>query len=596
MWTLDFETEAIEGNTTRFPPKPVGLAIRDPYWVTAYITDWEQMRLCLQKVWSQPLLFHNAKFDIAVAMEWFELPYPPNVLNVHDTQFLIFLHEPHAPSLSLKPSAERILGLPPEEQNKLMDWIIRNVPGATKKSWGAFICKAPKELVAPYAIGDVERTHKLFEYLMPIIKDKGMVEAYIREQQLLPILMAAEKRGLRVDIKALEYAIDLMGQAIEETDKRLFSLLNSTPFNLSSSAELAQALDKAGIVKQWVLTPTGARSTAKDALRRCVANSEVLQLLLYRGGMETCLTTFGEPWLAQAQREGGRLHPNWNQVRQEGYGSASKGTRTGRLSCDHPNLTNPPNEMIAEAPKGLPAIPKMRRFLLPEEGHKWIKRDFSSQEIRILAHYEDGALMEAYRANPELDPHQMAKDLIASITGMDLPRKDVKITAFATIYGAGASGLSVQLECDYARAKQVREAYLSAIPGIRTLGDALRNRGRNGLALKTWGGRRYLPEPPKLIKGVMRSFEYKLLNYLIQGSAADQTKQAIIDWDVCREPSWAFLAALHDEVNISVPEDEALSAMTYLKEVMNRDRFDVPMLSEGFIGDNFGELNALESE
>lgn len=593
MWTLDFETEAIERNTSAFPPKPIGLAVRQPDGATHYETSTPRMYKALAMAWHDNMLFHSAKFDVSVARHWFKLP-EPDPLNVHDTTYLIFLHDPHAPSLSLKLSAERILGEAPTEQDALRDWILRNVPGSTKKNFGAYICKAPVEIVAPYAIGDVGRTWRLYEKLMPEIEAKGMRKAYEREQLLMPILVGAERRGLRVDMQVLERSIVEMTAALGECDNRIYGFLGST-FNVASSDELAQALDKAGLVAEWPLTPTGKRSTAKDALQRAVANPEVLALLLYRSGLETCLNTFGMSWLNQAQSSKGRLHSNWNQVRQEGFGADSKGTRTGRISCDHPNLTNPPNELKARAPTGLPEIPLMRKFLLPEEGHIWVKRDFSSQEIRILAHYEDGDLMRAYQENPDLDPHKLAQESIRNISGLDLPRKDVKITAFSIIYGAGVSGLSGQLGCDYVKAKEIREAYMAAIPGIRILGDALRRRGRAGLPLKTWGGRLYLPEAPKLINGRMIDFLYKLLNYLIQPSAADLTKQTIIDWNTEHGSDGFLTATLYDEINLSVREDYVGRAMAHLKEVMNRDRLDVPMRSEGFIGPNFGALHALES-
>lgn len=594
MWTLDFETEAIENNVSKFPPAPVGLAVIAPDGDRDYLTDQSQIRNALVSAWNQPKLFHNGKFDVSVAMVAYGLPFPP-ALTVNDTQYLIFLEDPHAPSLSLKPSAERILGQAPEEANALADWIIRNVPEAKKSNWGAFIARAPVELVRPYALGDVDRTKALYDHLMPKIESKGMGGAYQREQHLLPILHRAEVRGLRVDLPALSLCIDQMDADLRRVDALIHTKFGQT-FNLDSPDELASALDAAGMVTDWPLTPGGKRSVAKDALRGAMNNPEMLALLLYRSGLETCLNTFGIKWYNQAVRDGGRLHPNWNQVRQEGQGNSFKGTRTGRLSCDNPNLTNPPGELKALPPEGFNPIPQMRRFLLPEEEHIWVKRDFSSQELRILAHYEDGALMRAYQENPQLDPHKMAGELIKTFAGLDLPRKDVKITAFSTIYGAGVTGLAGQLGCDAAHAKLVREAYMEAIPGIRILSNALRQRGRNGLPLRTWGGRLYLPEAPRLIKGVMRSFEYKLLNYLIQGSAADQTKQTIIDWDQMYGNDGLFLAALHDEINLSIPAEDALNAMAHLQEVMNRARFDVPMLSEGFVGPNFGDLDAVVAQ
>ena len=167
MITLDFETEAIEGNPLVNPPKPVGLAVRGASGRCHYQTDWDEMA----DVWemycasSKPLLFHNAPFDLSVGCHWFNTPWPAWE-RVHDTMYLLFLADPYAQSLSLKPSAERYLDEPPEEQNALYDWIVENVPEATRKNAGAFISRAPVEIVRPYAIGDVERTWNLYTHLM----------------------------------------------------------------------------------------------------------------------------------------------------------------------------------------------------------------------------------------------------------------------------------------------------------------------------------------------------------------------------------------------------------------------------------------------
>jgi DNA polymerase I-like protein with 3'-5' exonuclease and polymerase domains len=95
-----------------------------------------------------------------------------------------------------------------------------------------------------------------------------------------------------------------------------------------------------------------------------------------------------------------------------------------------------------------------------------------------------------------------------------------------------------------------------------------------------------------LVNGSLKSFEYKLLNYLIQGSASDQTKQSIIDWDKERRPDDIFLAALHDEVDTSMPAEDWKNGMEILRVVMEAPRFDVPFRSEGFSGPNFGSLHA----
>ena len=102
-------------------------------------------------------------------------------------------------------------------------------------------------------------------------------------------------------------------------------------------------------------------------------------------------------------------------------------------------------------------------------------------------------------------------------------------------------------------------------------------------------------EPPKIINGSLRNFGYKLLNYLIQGSAADQCKQVIGDWyyDI-RDPQATLMTQVYDELNISAPAEDWERHMHDLKKAMNQDLFDVPMLSEGGVGDNWAELKECE--
>jgi hypothetical protein len=168
MITLDFETEAIEGNPLVTPPKPVGLAVWDDCLDPCYITNWGEMHSAWSSYLSQDhpddLLFHNAPFDLSVGCAAFGTVWP-SWERIHDTMFLLFLADPYAASLSLKPSAERYLGEPPNEQDALHDWIMSNVPEATKRTAGAYISRAPVDLVRPYAIGDVVRTKGLYDHL-----------------------------------------------------------------------------------------------------------------------------------------------------------------------------------------------------------------------------------------------------------------------------------------------------------------------------------------------------------------------------------------------------------------------------------------------
>jgi DNA polymerase I-like protein with 3'-5' exonuclease and polymerase domains len=233
----------------------------------------------------------------------------------------------------------------------------------------------------------------------------------------------------------------------------------------------------------------------------------------------------------------------------------------------------------------------MRRYLLPEEGHVWLKRDFSAQEMRIMAHFAEGRLFDAFRLDPTTDPHVAVQRMIKELLGIDMPRKYVKITGFGIMYGRGVPNLSVALGVDQDEGKRVRDAYYAALPEIQQLSYDTRNRGKRGQFIRTWGGRVYYREPDPA-----RDLSYKLLNYLIQGSAADQTKQSMIDWERDRAPGDVLLAAVHDEVNISAPADDVPGAMRRLRLAMNADRFDVPFRSEGYTGPNWGDIEGYSDD
>ena len=600
MITLDCETEAIVGNPVADPPAAHGFAYRIPGYPSGYLhwkgeganSKWSECSDFLTRLLESgdDFLFHNAAFDLSVLRSSF--PYCPWDLlkpeRVHDTMFLLYLADPYAPTLSLKPSAERYLQQPPVERDALTEWILSHVPEATRKTAGAYICRAPVSLIAPYAIGDVDRTFGLYEHLI----DKVPREPYDRERLLLPILMAGSKRGIRVARGPLEECLERSTAALDAADSRVRATLQAPGLDPSDGAGLVYALEQSGLVGEndWIRTPTGEKSTAKGNLEKVIKDPELLALLKYRSSLQTCLSTFIGNWLTMSEADD-RLHPEWNQVRTHENGGRY-GTRTGRLSCSNPNLQNVPTEFDQVIPEGLPELPFMRQFLLPEEGHVWCKRDYSSQEIRIAAHFEDGPLLAAYRENPTLDPHKMASDMIFKLLGKSFTRKHTKITGFQIIYGGGANAIASQVGCSYSEGQELKDAYLTAMPGIRELAKDTSRRGRSGEPVTTWGGRHYYREISAKFPG--KDFSYKLLNYLIQGSAADQTKQSLIDWDKTRYPESKFLATVHDEINISVPIDEWEVHMEHLKETMNAPRLDCPTLSEGFIGENWHEIEACQ--
>lgn len=645
--TLDFETEAIQ-DRPNYPPEPVGVAIwiqgEEPYYLAwGHPTENNVSRAegleKLRRIWTEyDLLFFNGKFDYEVGLE-IGMP-EKHWSQIHDAMYSVFMHDPHARELGLKPSSERILGLPPEEQREVHDWLVAHgVPDT--KGWGAHICKAPGSLVGKYAVGDVVRTYKLHEHLT-MNHDEYETRAYDRERRLMPILLRNEQQGMRIDTEALDRDLKIYEAAHLSIAEWIRTRLKSPSLDISKSAELAAALSRNDLVTDWRLTPKheevrkelgisvqeylkmsggkGKSTSKKNLTMDKVTDAQLVQALGYWNRVGTALKMSMRPWKDMADATDGFIFTNWNQVRQADDVSAG-GTRTGRLSCAYfMNITKDWNKdgTWPEHPAWMseyPELPLVRRYILPDDGGLFLHRDYRQQEFRILAHFEDGALLNAYRTNYDLDIHTFMQSEIKRITGLDLARGPTKILDFGILYGMGVEKLAKGTgtwrtdKClhddsvDHAAwdprchagdgAKEIMNAQRHALPGLRKLEDQLKRRGKLGESIRTWGGRYYHCEPPAFVDGRKRTFEYKLLNYLIQGSAADCTKEAVIRYDEARAHG-RFMVTVHDEINISAPEEHARSEMKILKDVMESIEFDVPMLSDGKIGRSWAELKKYE--
>ena len=604
MITLDFETEAIAPYPD-YPPKPVGVALKSDgkpakYFAWGHPTGnnstYEKAKVLLEKIWAgkEEVLCHNSKFDLDVACKHFGLPMLP-WHRVHDTLYLLFLDNPHAHSLSLKPAAEAYLGMPPEEQDAVKNWLVEHGVITRNQNAGAFICKCDGRVVGEYAIGDVDRTFLLYRKLFEKICGLGMGPAYDRERKLMPILLANEKEGIRVDLERLHTDVAVYSGAMVKAEEWLRTKLNAPSLNLDADAEVAKALKASGQVKEFAKTKTGRDSTSKKNLTiDRFRDKAVFGIFGYRNRLKTVLSQSMLPWAAQARASGGYITTEWNQVRQS-HGNDFSGTRSGRLSCSRlMNISKSFEGFQHPTRIKLPPLPLVRKYLVPDEGCLFAHADYNQQEFRILAHYEDGALMEAYRENPRIDYHDKMQELISTLIGQHLERRPVKILNFGINYGMGLGKLAQALEVDTGMAKILRDAQRRAAPGVQALDQELKRRGRAGEAIRTWGGRRYFCEEPKEIKegprrGEMQTFEYKLLNYLIQGSAADCTKEALVRYSESGHDA-RFLVTVHDEINISAPAESARKELRLLQDVMEGIEFDVPMLTDGKIGPSWGEL------
>jgi DNA polymerase I-like protein with 3'-5' exonuclease and polymerase domains len=535
-------------------------------------------------------LCHNGSFDVAVAVEklWIDQPR-----RVDDTLFLAFLADPYG-NHSLKPAADRYLGMAPVEQDAVRAWLVAaGVAGAKDPKWGAHIGKAPADVVRPYAIGDVVRTKALFDYLLPRITERGMLPAYEREVALSPMLMDNEQQGIpiaksRLHIDRLKY--DGMLAGIEQ---QIYDGLGMT-FNIGSGEELGAALLKAGYTLPT--TPTGRPSKSKESIEASIPNVRLKGLLLYRSALVQALSHFLRPWDDTLQQTGESvIHVHWNQVKGASANNIAGGTKTGRMSSE-PNFQNLTTgekrtdliERVRSLTNLTVDVPEIRSYVEAPKGYTLFGRDYSQQELRLLANFEDGPLQQAYNDNPDLDMHAFVKTLMREKTGKDYPKKRVKNVNFGKIYGAGPGALAAQMGCSIEEAAEIRKAHEQALPSVVELTKLISRIGKIGQCITTIGGRQYFAETESNGK----SFEYRLVNYLVQGSAADQTKEAMRQWWRYTEGTDVrFLIQAHDELVGMAPTKEVKRASKRLNECMvDCMPLDVPVRTKGEQGKNWGAM------
>ena len=619
---VDIEGYAIESRP-KYPPVPTGISIKE-FGQPAEYLSWGHVsennttfaaakRRLKEQLKNRDWLMHNASFDCDVIETHLGVKMP-EWNRIHDTMWLLFLHNPNLKNLGLKPSSEEILGWPSDEQDAVADYLCSTQPvdgvriSRGKQSatyYMKYIPWCPGDIIGSYARGDVERTEALFEKLHPSIIQRGMSEAYDRERRLMPVLLDMERRGVRVDLDRLCQDVSTYQVAQQKIDEWLRKKLGVNPFfNLDSDA-FVEALLSAGLADQALLgvTESGKIATNKDAIARGVTDKQVAAVLQYRAQLHTCLDTFLVTWLKMAEESNGLIYTTWNQVRGEG-----RGARTGRLSSS-PNFQNIPksfNPLFAHEKKGLPPspirglppLPKIRSYVIPyEKDHVLIDRDWNQQELRIMAHFGDGALLERYKENIWLDMHDTVKEDLLRMANMDVPRDSVKTVNFGIIYGMGVGELARRTDQTEADARALKKTIVNLYPEIGDLYSTTRALARANEPLWTWGGRENYCEPPTRDKktGALIDWSYKMVNTMVQGSAGDAIKESMIRLQDAAPKDHHILLQVHDQICSSVPRDQIVKGHRIMREAMESLQFDVPMLSEGkWSATNWAELQPFD--
>jgi DNA polymerase I-like protein with 3'-5' exonuclease and polymerase domains len=530
--------------------------------------------------------------------------------------YLAFLCAPHARKHDLKSLSADMLGRTPDERDEVAEWVwehreqLHTTYGGTvsRAKPGPWVFACPGGLIGRYACADADMTHDLYQYLAPVVEANGMWPALDRERKLYPILAENERVGIRVDLPLLTAETEGYGNTLSYVEDWLRRELCASGLEFDNDRDVSSVLLERGIVpsENWTMTEkSGQLSTAKGTLRpehfTGPNGAQIASALGYRNRLVTCLKMFMQPWLEQAARRNGYISTNWSQTRGEGGG-----TRTGRTSTSNPNISNISKDFETKGdgyvhPSFLDVarMPLVRKYILPDEGGVLLHRDFDGQELRIFADFECGELYRQYLADPKLDPHAFIAGNVADLTGDEAWRSAdrrtlIKGVNFGKLYGAGIPRIKELLKSTDAAARDLNSVHERAMPGRKILSEEIKLVVGRGEPIRTWGGRLYYPEPPSLSKkhGRWMTYEYKLLNYLVQGSAADYTKECLIQWHghPKRTPGSRFLVTIYDELDLTAAKEHAKHEMAILKEVMEEPRLDIQMLTTGKYGPSWGSL------
>jgi DNA polymerase I-like protein with 3'-5' exonuclease and polymerase domains len=448
--------------------------------------------------------------------------------------------------------------------------------------------KLPAMYVGEYAEQDAALTLKLWQCFKPLLKKDEVESIFNVETEVFPVLLDMTQKGIRFNRVKAEQLIDQLVKREHELMKEL-KRLSGVQVDIWAAASIAVAFDKLGV--PYGKTENGMPSFTKGFLDNCP--HPIAKMIVEARETNKTHGTFLRPYLEFSAKTG-RIHPHVNQMRSD-----DGGTVTGRLSMANPNLQQVParHEIIG---------PMVRSLFLPEEGDLWAANDFSSQEPRLLVHYATlldlpGAetMANAYRQNPNTDFHQMVADMAK------IDRKSAKTIGLGLMYGMGKNKLAVQLDLPITEASDLIDNFHQNVPFLKGTVNAVMKRIEHPASagsIRTllgrkcrfplwepseWGVNKALPREQAIIEygqRIKRAGTYKGLNRLIQGSAADQTKAAMV---ALHKAGFRVLLQVHDEIAISVQNKaQAEEAAQIMTKAVN---LEIPSRADVEVGPSWGE-------
>ena len=510
---------------------------------------------------------HNLKFDMLHL-----LCHGMEVKGVeHDTMIMSYLLFPNRRSHQLKELSSEFLGVRQTTYEELVGKGKAKVP----------LAEVEVARVGNYCFADADCSRRLVEKLLPQLEEKKLLELYRDiEIPLAQVLLDMEWHGILVDRAFLQEADVRLGAQIVAAEKEVRALAGYD-FNLNSPQQLAELLfDKMNLPLSKKTRKTGAQSTDIEVLNELKGYPVVEKIIAHRT-YKKLHSTYVQGLLENLDSRD-RVHTQFNQTV----------TATGRLSSSNPNLQNIPVGEIA----GL----NLRRAFVADPGCRLLSADYSQIELRVMAHFSgDANLLRAFAEGADI--HQRTADLVF---GADLfsPRHELrrraKIINFSIIYGTGPYSLAKELGVSYNEAKEFIARYFATYVGVKRFIDGVIAKAEKDPEVRTLSGRvRPIPEIQSANRAVKENGNRMAINSIIQGSAADIIKIAMIR---IRERLLFMKSRLvlqvHDELVFEYPlaEEKRLAALVK-KEMEHAVALKAPLQVSLKHGKNWADMTELRS-
>ena len=459
----------------------------------------------------------------------------------------------------------------------------------TADHWGidakSEMYKLPAMYVGEYAEQDAELTLKLWQEMKKEIMSQDIEDIFNLETELFPCLVDMRFLGVRVDLDA---AHKLKQELVAEEKKCLEKVHKETGIDVQIWA--ARSIEKV-FKHQGLHYEKTAKTQAPSFTKNFLSNhsNELVKQIARAREINKAHTTFIDTILKHEHN--GRIHAEINQIRSD-----QGGTVTGRFSYANPNL-----QQIPARNKDLG--PRIRSLFIPEEGMSWGCFDYSQQEPRLVTHY--ASLDGLYKVNEVLDAYNDGEadfhQIVAEMA--NIPRSQAKTINLGLFYGMGKNKLQAELGISKEDAESLFRTYHDKVPFVKMLMESVSRRAQDRGRVRTLLGRlcrfhlwepnqfgihKPLPHAEALAEhgpGIRRAFTYKALNKLIQGSAADMTKKAMVE--LHKEGITPHIQ-VHDELDISVTNELETAK---IKDIMESAvELEVPNKVDYESGPNWGTI------